>query len=56
MRYIRDTERGVRLDEINRQCWAAVNASQQQQQQQPTEPAPTKVWDCFAGGWTTVIR
>ena len=53
MRYNYETERGIQLDEINRQCWNAVNS---RPQQQPAEPAPTKVWDCFAGGWTTVVR
>jgi len=53
MRYNRETERGIQLEEINRQCWSAVNS---RPQQQSAEPAPTKVWDCFAGGWTTVVR
>ena len=53
MRYNPETERGILLDEINRQCWQAVD---QRRSHKPILPSPARVWDCQVGGWTTVIR
>jgi hypothetical protein len=53
MRYNPETERGILLDEVNRQCWQAV---ERRQSENPQPIGFARVWDCRNGGWTTVIR
>jgi len=53
MRYNPETERGILLNDVNRQCWQAVD---QRRNENPTLITLARVWDCRNGGWTTVIR
>ena len=53
MRYNPRTDRALNIEEINRQCWSAV------EKQQAENPAPinfARVWNCGQGGWTTTVR
>ena len=48
MRFIPETERGITLEQVNADCWNAVNSRPQ------TAPAaPARVWNCKTGGWVT---
>lgn len=51
MRYNPETERGITLEKINQQCWAAVESLGE-----PTAYAPAKVWSCGTGGWITTLQ
>ena len=50
MRYNPETERGITLEEINQQCWAAVERGRQNDGLLHFEE-PALVWDCQNGGW-----
>jgi hypothetical protein len=50
MRYNPETERGITLDDINAQCWAAVENARKNDGLLHFEE-PTLVWDCSNGGW-----
>lgn len=52
MRYNRDTERGILIDEIATQCANAVKlAAGIDFPCSAAEPILQRVWDCRRGGW-----
>jgi hypothetical protein len=51
MRYNPETERGITLEQISQQCWAAVTNNQPE-----LTAIPARVWDCRNGGWIQTLQ